>query len=188
MIWGESDATAAILKERGAVAPPPMPLARVRLVCAGLRPFESAYPRVRLVGAGLAASRRPARSSTPAAVAPTATVVVVPFKRVRVIGVGGEQAVKVHKLPKRLQESATMTAKARANATARVASDNQARAWLQAAQAVVDTERPVCVVLKEMFNRRTRERDEKLLREDIASFGLPPLVPEFELGWLDGLL
>lgn len=183
MIWGEPDATAATLEERGAVASP-MPLARVRLVCAGLRPFESAYPRVRLVGAGLAASRRPARPSTPAPVAPTPTVVVVPFKRVRVIGVGGEQAIKVHKLPKRLQESATMRTKARANATARVASDNQARAWLQTAQAVVDAERPVRAVLKEMLETWRRQREEKLLREDIASFGLPPPVPQFEPAWL----
>ena len=185
MIWGEPGAIAATLEERGAVASP-MPLARVRLVCAGLRPFESAYPRVRLVGAGLAASRRPTRPSIPPPVVPTApTAVVVPFKRVRVIGVGGgEQKVKVHKLPKRLQESTTMTAKARANATARVASDNLARVWLQTAQAVVDAERPVRAVLKEMLNRRTREQQAKQLREDIASFGLPPLVPEFEPAWL----
>ncbi len=193
MIWGEPDATAAILEERGAVAPP-MPLARVRLVCAGLRPFESAYPRVRLVGAGLAASRRP---STPTPTTPAATV-VVPFKRVRVIGVGGgEQKVKVHKLPKRLQgaaaTAATMTAmtsaKALSAAVARVAaSDCQTRAWLQTAQAVVNDDRPAREVLQEMLNRRTREREDAQLREDLASFGLPPLVPEFELGWLNGLL
>jgi len=192
MIWGEPDATSAILKERGAVAPP-MPLARVRLVCAGMRPFESAYPRVRLVGVGLAASQRPPVAPT----APTTTV-VVPFKRVRVIGVGGgEDKVKVHKLPKRLQGAATtaatmpaMTAaKALSAAVARVAaSDCQTRAWLQTAQAVVNDDRPAREVLREMLNRRTREREDAQLREDIASFGLPPLVPEFELGWLEGLL
>ncbi len=190
MIWGEPGATAAIVEERGAVAPP-MPFARVRLVCAGLRPFESAYPRVRLVGAGLAASRRPARPSTPAPTAPAPTV-VVPFKRVRVIGVGGgDQPVKVHKLPKRLQSAATATttAKALSAAAARVATaDFQTRAWLQTAQAVVNDDRPARAVLLEMLNRRAREREDAQLREDIASFGLPPLVPEFELGWLNGLL
>ena len=186
MIWGEPDATAAILEERGAVAPP-MPLARVRLVCAGLRPFESAYPRVRLVGAGLAASRRPSgalkppRPPEPPAPKPTATV--VPFKRVRIIGVGGdEQKVRVHKLPKRLQGAVT-------TAAARIAvSDCQTRAWLQTAQAVVNDDRPARAVLQEMLDRRTREREDAQLREDIASLGLPPLVPEFELGWLNGLL
>ena len=187
MIWGEPGATAAIVEERGAVEPP-MPLARVRLVCAGLRTFESAHPRVRLVGAGLAASRRPAPPSTPAPTAPASTV-VVPFKRVRVIGVGGgEQKIKVHKLPKRLQ-GATTTAKALSAAAARVAAtDFQARAWLQTAQAVVNDDRPARAVLLEMHNRQTRERADKLLREDVASFGLPPLVPEFEPGWLEGLL
>ena len=189
MIWGEPGATAAIHEERGAVAPP-MPLARVRLVCAGLRPFESAYPRVRLVGAGLAASRRPSGALKPPGPpvppvppAPKPTATVVPFKRVRIIGVGGgEQNVKVHKLPKRLQSAATAT-------TAHIAvSDCQTRAWLQTAQAVVNNDRPARVVLQEMLNRRTREREDAQLREDIASFGLPPLVAEFELGWLNGLL
>lgn len=190
MIWGESGATAAILEERGAVAPP-MPFARVRLACAGLRPFASAYPRVRLVGAGLAASRRPARPSTPAPTAPAPTV-VVPFKRVRVIGVGGGgEPAKVHKLPKRLQSAttATTTAKALSAAAARVAAaDFQTRAWLQTAQAVVNDVRPARVVLQEMLESRTRERADELLRADLASFGLPPLVPEFEPAWLSGLL
>ena len=188
MIWNEPGATAAILEERGAVALP-MPLARVRLVCAGLRPFATAYPRVRLVGAGFAASRRPARPSTPAPVAPTPTVVVVPFKRVRVIGVsGGEQKIKVHKLPKRLQGAAT-AAKALSAAVARLAATAyQKRAWLQTAQAAVNDDRSVRAVLQEMLERRTREREDELLRADLASFGLPPLVPEFEPGWLEGLL
>ena len=167
---------------------PSMPFARVRLVCAGLRPFESAYPRVRLVGAGLAPSRRPARPSTPAPTAPAPTV--VPFKRVRVIGVGGDKPAKVHKLPKRLQSAATATtAKALSAAVVRVAAaDFQTRAWLQTAQAVVNDHRPARVVLQEMLESRTRERAEELLRADVASFGLPPLVPEFELTWLKGLL
>ena len=103
---------------------------------------------------------------------------VVPFKRVRVIGVGGGEPVKVHKLPKRLQSAATAT----------TATDFQTRAWLQTAQAVVNDDRPARAVLLEMLNRRAREREDAQLREDIASFGLPPLVPEFELGWLNGLL
>ena len=186
MIWGEPGAIAAILEERGAVASP-MPLARVRLVCAGLRPFESAYPRVRLVGAGFAASRRPARPSTPARVASTPTqtpTTVVPFKRVRVIGVGGEQAIKVHKLPKRLQGATTM-AKAHTAAVARVAAiDCQKRTWLQTAQAVVEAKRPVRAVLQELLETWSREREDKLLRADVTAFGLPPLVPQFEPAWL----
>jgi len=189
MIWGELDATAAILKERGALAPA-MPFARVRLVCTGMRPFETAYPRVRLVGAGFAASRRPARPSMPAPVAPAPTV--VPFKRVRIIGVGGDEPVKVHKLPKRLQSAATATttAKALSAAVARVVAVNdcQARAWLQTAQAVVNDQRPARVVLQEMLEGRARKWADELLREDLASFGLPPLVPEFERAWFNGLL
>ena len=167
----------------------PMPFARVRLVCAGLRPFATAYPRVRLVGAGFAASRRPARPSTPAPVAPAPTV-VVPFKRVRVIGVGGGEPVKVHKLPKRLQSAATATTtKALSAAVVRVAAaDFQTRAWLQTAQAVVNDHRPARVVLQEMLESWTRERADELLRADLASFGLPPLVPEFEPAWLNTLL
>ena len=77
---------------------------------------------------------------------------MVPFKRVRIIGVGGdEQKVRVHKLPKRLQGAVT-------TAAARIAvSDSPAtRAWLQTAQAVVNDDRPARAVLQEMLNRRTR--------------------------------
>jgi len=158
MIWGEPGATAAILEEGGAVAPP-VP-----------------YPRVRLVGVGLAASRRPLGPLGPPARAPVASApTAVPFKRVRVLGAG--LVAKVHRLPKRLQES-----KATAKATARVASDNQARALLRTARAAANDLGPVREVLKAMRNGWHRRRREAQLREDLASFGLLALTPQFEPG------
>jgi len=59
----------------------------------------------------------------------------------------------------------------------RLQSDEQARAWLQTAPVLVDAGRLAREVLQEFIDARRRMEVDKQAREDIASFGLPPLVP-----------